>query len=238
MPSAQGYQSITPHLPFATPQPAAPIPQYAGARPTPSYQQPIIHQAPVGYKAPQPVEVYILNDHANASIPPEIREQFQRDEHGRVLFFTAPPINVEPVVHRPGRALGHSAQYLADKAKRDAKIAAKRKAEAANAAEREEAAKKARIEAEAKFKKQVNELGTKAMKALENQLAYAVKKEYESLFDGKDVQGGIAKQLDALADVQQKTAEKNHEREIRERQQKTKERTTVTGMTVNLEEKA
>jgi len=44
------------------------------------------------YKTPQPIEAWSLNDAANASIPPDIRSQFLRDAAGRILFFTAPPV--------------------------------------------------------------------------------------------------------------------------------------------------
>lgn len=95
------------HTPLA-PASIAPAARYAPAMP----------QYSTNYKAPQPVEVWHLNDAANASIPPDIREQFERDEYGRVLFFTAPPLDmaggVSSVAH-----LGHSARYLAAKLKRE-----------------------------------------------------------------------------------------------------------------------
>ncbi|KAF2470470.1 Bromodomain-containing protein [Lindgomyces ingoldianus] len=237
MPASQpsGYQAITPHLTFSTPQAPAAMPQYATPRPAPSYQQPVVHQAPVGYKAPQPVEVYTLNDHANASIPPEIREQFQRDDQGRVLFFTAPPLNTSHIVKKEGSALGHSAGYLAAKAKRDALIAAKRKAQEADAAEREETAKKARFEAEEKFKRDVAELGIKAMRALENQLAAATKRDFETLY-GEDAPRALRKQLDQLTEVQRITMMQNQEREKRFEKEKKGSPTPITGMTVMLEE--
>jgi chromatin structure-remodeling complex subunit RSC1/2 len=62
------------------------------------------------------VEVYHLLDSANASIPPDIRAQFHRDEHDRVLFFTAPPIDASPIP-KSARTLGHSIRYLAAKAR-------------------------------------------------------------------------------------------------------------------------
>lgn len=95
------------HTPLALAS-IAPAARYAPAMP----------QYSTNYKAPQPVEVWHLNDAANASIPPDIREQFERDEYGRVLFFTAPPLDtaggVTSVAH-----LGHSARYLAAKLKRE-----------------------------------------------------------------------------------------------------------------------
>jgi chromatin structure-remodeling complex subunit RSC1/2 len=68
------------------------------------------------YNPPRPVEVYHLSDAANASIPPDIRAQFHRDEQDHILFFTAPPLDVP---HIPGAAkkLGHSIKYLAAKAR-------------------------------------------------------------------------------------------------------------------------
>lgn len=206
--------------------------QFATPRPAPAYQQPL--QAPVGYKAPQPVEVYILNDHANASIPQEIREQFHRDEHGRVLFFTAPPLNTT-AAKKDGQVLGHSARYLAAKAERDARIAAKRKADEANATAREEQAKKARAEEAERFRKETAELSAKAVKAWENQLALATKQDLEALFNSEDSVDGIRKRLDDLAVIQKATITKNQKREARLQQQQNASRAPVTGMTVWLE---
>ncbi|KAF2122046.1 chromatin structure-remodeling complex protein rsc1 [Lophiotrema nucula] len=230
-----GYQNITPHPSFAA-QPAAPLSQYTAPRPAPAYQQPLQHQTSVGYKAPQPVEVYILNDHANASIPPEIREQFQRDEQGRVLFFTAPPINSSQIVQKEGSALGHSARYLAAKKKRDELRAAKRKAEEVQAPEREAAAKKAREEAGVQFNKSVHDLGKKAVQALEDQLAQATVRELEGLLSGKEVKSVLEKQIDQLTEVQRVTIARNREREARLAREKAGRKEPVRGMTVALEE--
>ncbi|KAL7619975.1 hypothetical protein AAE478_010523 [Parahypoxylon ruwenzoriense] len=90
---------------------------------------PVVHAQVNAYNPPRPVEVYHLDDALNAKIPQEIREQFQRDEAGRVLFFTQPPLD------RPHRGLssesadlGHSARYLADRARETEDRRAKRKA--------------------------------------------------------------------------------------------------------------
>ncbi|KAF2704153.1 chromatin structure-remodeling complex protein rsc1 [Pleomassaria siparia CBS 279.74] len=238
VPQAPGYQPITPHLPFSTPQPAAHIPQFATPRPTPSYQQqPLVQQAPVGYKAPQPIEVYTLNDHANASIPPEIREQFQRDAQGRVLFFTAPPLNVSTIVSRPGKQLGHSARYMAAKAEREAARAAKRKADEANAATREDEAKKARIDAAAKFQQEVRGLSARAMSAWEEQLLLATKKDFETVFNMADSADGIAKRLDDLLQLQKVSIARKKEHETRLEQQRNRLHIPITGMTISLEDK-
>lgn len=177
-----------------------------------------------------------MNDHANASIPQDIREQFQRDEKGRVLFFTAPPLNVDQPLNKEGRVLGHSARYLAAKAKKDAMKAAKRKADEANVSEREEAAKKAKADEEAKFKKAVTELSVKALHALEDQLAAATKIDLEGVFNGQ-TKDGVAKLLDELTEAQKIAVQTELEREIHNREREAARRITITGMTARLEEK-
>ena len=233
-PQAPSYQPITPHVPF-TPQPAAPMQQYQTPRPAPGYQQPYA-QPPPGYKAPPPVEVYILNDHANASIPQDIRKQFQTDEKGRVLFFTAPPLNVSQPWTKDGRALGHSAAYLAARARREKAKAEKRKADAAGATEREEAVKKAKREDDKKMQKAIVDLGAKAIKALEDQLASATKSELQTLFNDQ-TRDGIEKVVDELLEKQARAIMTNMNREVHLQQWEKEKRSVVTGMTARLEEK-
>jgi chromatin structure-remodeling complex subunit RSC1/2 len=235
-PQSTGYQAITPSLPLSTPQLPAAIPQYATPRAPPSYQQPVMQQPPGGYRAPQPVEVYVLPDHANASIPADVREQFQRDEQGRVLFFTAPPANDPGFVKEEGQALGHSARYLAMRAKRDAQRAAKRKADEAGAAEREDAAKKIREEAEEQLNKDIAALRVRAIDVLGDQLAFATKSEMQALL-GNGNTGALAKSLDRLADVQSDAVSKRLARDAKLEQQKAASQRPITGMTVRLEEK-
>jgi chromatin structure-remodeling complex subunit RSC1/2 len=182
------------------------------------------------------VEVFVLNDHANLSIPQEIREQFQRDEKGRVLFFTAPPLNVDQPLSKDGRTIGHSARYLAAKAKKDAMKAAKRKAEESGATEREEAAKRAKTDEEKKFEQAVSELGAKTLKALEDQLAVATKTELEASFNGKTKEG-LDSVLDRLTEVQKLAMQRKMERELHVLNREAAKRTSVTGMTARLEEK-
>lgn len=205
-------------------------------RPTPGYQQPYLQQMPPNYKAPQPVEVYVMADHANNSIPLEIREQFQCDEKGRVLFFTAPPLNIEQPLTKDGRTIGHSARYLAAKAKKEAMKAAKRKAGEASIDEAKQAAKRAKAVEEVQFKKAVSDLNTKALKALEDQLAVATKSDLATLFNGQ-TEEGIAKVLDQLTLVQSATVQKELERELHALEKEENRRVTVTGMTARLEEK-
>ena len=66
------------------------------------------------YNPPRPPEVFtIADDEINRSIPEQVRNQFQRDETGRVLFFTAPPGQLENNgLTKRGAALGHTSRYL------------------------------------------------------------------------------------------------------------------------------
>ena len=71
--------------------------------------------APSGnmYNPPRPPEVYTLPDAVNDTVPEEVRRQFRCDSAGRVLFFTAPPLDRTGKPLSPGSAgLGHSAKYL------------------------------------------------------------------------------------------------------------------------------
>ncbi|POR35458.1 Chromatin structure-remodeling complex subunit RSC1 [Tolypocladium paradoxum] len=66
------------------------------------------------YNPPRPPEVYTLPDNVNEALPPPLRQGFQHDGAGRVLFFTAPPLDRSHKGLSPGSAaLGHSVKYLA-----------------------------------------------------------------------------------------------------------------------------
>ena len=68
-------------------------------------------------------QVYVMTDAANASISLETRKQFPCDDHGRVLWFTTPPLNhttgpVEVVSPKDGKPLSHTPEYNVAKEKR------------------------------------------------------------------------------------------------------------------------
>lgn len=86
-------------------------------------------QPQLGYNAPRSIEVYHLADAVDAQIPEETRSQLQRDEAGRVLFFTQPPLKrAHTGLSAESAALGHSARYLADRARETEDRRAKRRA--------------------------------------------------------------------------------------------------------------
>lgn len=96
------------------------VPQY-NQGPPPAVQRPPMAQAPNNvmpsanmYNPPRPPEVYTLLDPVNDALPVEVRKQFLHDNNGRVLFFTAPPLDRPSKGLSPESAkLDHSARYLA-----------------------------------------------------------------------------------------------------------------------------
>ena len=109
---------------------------------------PNIHGQPNAYNPPRPVEVYHLEDAVNTRVPSEIRDQFQCDESGHILFFTQPPLDrVHRGIASESAGLGHSIRYLADRAREVEDRRAKRKAR--DELRKEEEAKRRAAEQEA-----------------------------------------------------------------------------------------
>jgi chromatin structure-remodeling complex subunit RSC1/2 len=80
------------------------------------------------YNPPRPPEVYTLPDNVNEFLPATVRREFQHDEAGRVLFFSAAPLDRSCSGLSPASAgLGHSAKYLAGREKWLAEREKKRK---------------------------------------------------------------------------------------------------------------
>ena len=154
------------------------------------------------YRDPPPIEVYTLPDHANLSIPMEVREQYQRDEFGRVLFFTTPPVAVEDKKAGMG---GHSVRYLAARARREEMLKQKRKERDEKREEEERVAKKARVAAEEHVEGEIEALKRRALGVLEQQLAASVKGRLGDVEVGR------------LSEVQKKVREREAEAEENER---------------------
>jgi chromatin structure-remodeling complex subunit RSC1/2 len=119
-PSSYNAQPTSTGQPFASRVPQASRHVATTAQ---TYQQPASASAAASsYQAQQPAqrhpEVYVMSDAANSSIPLSIRQQFPCDDHGRVLWFTTPPLNNPPglaevVSGRDGKVLAHTPEYLA-----------------------------------------------------------------------------------------------------------------------------
>ncbi|KAF2144424.1 uncharacterized protein K452DRAFT_356624 [Aplosporella prunicola CBS 121167] len=229
--------TLTPHTSFTAPAPT-PLPTntYATTMPSTIYaQQALRHQPLGGYKPPQTIEVYRLDDHTNSTIPPAIRDQFQQDELGRVLFFTAPPLDALPPA-KPGRALGHSAQFLAAKARRESLLRAKRAREEAERPERERAAKRARREEGEAFARSVQGLMGRATRALEDQVASAARSEFGTLFGGEGEGEKLEREIERLVGLQRGVRERERGVEEMRRRRVEREGVRLVGTTVLLED--
>jgi chromatin structure-remodeling complex subunit RSC1/2 len=120
------HQMTNPIIPYDPSQRLAPSPARNSITTVPS---PGGHLQANTYNPPRPIEVYKLDDATNDSIPADVREQFVRDESGHVLFFTQPPLDrAHRGVSMESADLGHSARYLADRARGIQERRAKRKA--------------------------------------------------------------------------------------------------------------
>ncbi|MCJ1471601.1 hypothetical protein MMC13_000241 [Lambiella insularis] len=114
-------------------------------------------------------EVYILPDQANAAIPEDIREQFQRDDEGHVLFFNKPPLDVLPPAKKGG-VEGHSVKYVAAKLRRKLLLKQKRKADAAELQEAEAQSKKQKLDEGIQIAEDLESLERKAILAFVKQM--------------------------------------------------------------------
>lgn len=131
------------------------------------------------YRDPPPIEVYVLPDHANLSIPREIRQRYHQDAAGRVLFFTAPPVpNPPEPISETNQPRRHTVRYVAEKARRAGLIAKKRKEREDRQAEAT-ATNKVRRNDEREISEQLDFLKGRALALLGHQLALSVATELE-----------------------------------------------------------
>ena len=133
----QHHRPVHPAPPSMTParQPMAPTPNIA------ALPHANAHTGHV-YNVPRGPEVFTLAENVDAAIPKEVREQFQRDENDRVLFFTAPPLaRPENRVAEQYSGLGHSVSHLASiKQLREERARKRKERDEAIAREQQEAA--------------------------------------------------------------------------------------------------
>lgn len=87
--------------------------QHYASRPPPAIMHAQPGQPSNAYNPPRPPEVYTLPEPINDALPRDVREGFERDREGRVLFFTAPPLDRSNKLAPTSAELGHSIKYLA-----------------------------------------------------------------------------------------------------------------------------
>jgi chromatin structure-remodeling complex subunit RSC1/2 len=133
--------------------------------------------------APRPVEVFHLSDAANAAIPEDIRDQFHCDDHGRVLFFSAPPVDFIP---SSKQKLGHSLKYLATKEEHQKKVEERKRKLADERMEREDAAKRQRAAVESELAGRAEALTGKAVETLVQRIVTGTDQLYGYLHRPRD----------------------------------------------------
>ena len=229
-PAPPNYPPHTPQSRFAPP----PLPPHLAQQystphpPNYGYNQPTGNRGsnPANaYNPPRPVEVYHLGDSANHSIPEEIRQQFHRDEHGRILFFTAPPLDIRPPSGSNGQPLGHSVKYLAEKVRRADEVREKRKRALHEKEEAEEAAKKAKRKEQEELSSKVAELRVRALGILDQQIEEGTLEIWKAVYGDNWREGG----KDEMARKKQLQEEEEKKKErIRESQRKRAEEERVS----------
>ncbi|CAO1602886.1 hypothetical protein XANCAGTX0491_006484 [Xanthoria calcicola] len=136
----------------------------------------------------RPHEVFRLSEQANAQIPEEIRQQYQQDEHGNVLFFTAPPVDVLPPT-KEGSAMGHTARYLAEKLRRKIAMKKKRMAQGLPEDSEEPEPKKVKPEFDEGLAGQIQTLRDEALQVMIDQMQDGTEAIYRNIYGTQSEQG-------------------------------------------------
>ena len=162
--------------------------------------------------------IFHLPDNANQAIPEEIRNEFQQDAQGHVLWWDAPPVDTLPPV-KPKSAIAHTAKYLGDKIRAKRIATEKRKAEGLPIEEEDQhkrPAKLAKQNPDEGFERQIKELRVKALWKWNDQMQAGIDVIYKSLY-GEHWEEGKAIELEKLAKLQ--ADEKRRQAEMAEHQQ-------------------
>jgi len=203
--------------------------QHAHTAPRPVMQPSTSHNSSNNaYNPPRQIEVYTLADQANASIPPEIREQFHHDEFGRVIFFTAPPLVANPLVEEQ-QDLGHSLKYLADKARNKEADDNKRKARENDLEQMaNDRLKRMKVDADGK-RTGITQLKLKAMVDWCDEMDNGTDQIFKNLY-GEDWQEAKKLKLEEIAVAQEEaTARSQQYKTDREERRRKREDVPITG---------
>ncbi|KAL8658396.1 MAG: hypothetical protein Q9226_001040 [Calogaya cf. arnoldii] len=182
----------------------------------------------------RPHEVFRLSDQANAQIPNEIRQQYQQDEHGNVLFFTAPPVDVLPPT-KEGSAMGHTARYLAEKLRRKMAMKQKRMAEGLPEDFEERQPKKRRAKFNEDLTGQIQTMRDEALQVLIDQMQDGTEAIYRDIYGSQWEQGAsfeVARTAKHQAEARERLAaavDLSHKKEETET-------VTMTGTGVHLDD--
>ncbi|KAL8873801.1 MAG: hypothetical protein Q9174_000787 [Haloplaca sp. 1 TL-2023] len=182
----------------------------------------------------RPHEIFRLSEQANAQIPEEVRKNYQQDEQGNVLFFTAPPVDILPPT-KEGSAMGHTARYLAEKLRRKMALEEKRKAEGLPEDYEEPKPKKVKQEIDGATSRQIKSLKDKALRMLIDQMQEGTDALYKDLY-GSQWQEGAAFETARRVERQAEAARVAAALAESERQRKEDETVSLTGTGVYLDD--
>ncbi|KAI4290118.1 MAG: hypothetical protein L6R35_000606 [Caloplaca aegaea] len=182
----------------------------------------------------RPYEVFRLSEQANAQIPDDVRQLYQQDEQGNVLFFTAPPVDVLPST-KEGYALGHTARYLAEKLRRKIALKEKRKAEGLPEDFEEPKPKKIASTVDENLGGQIHEMRDQAMQLLIDQMQQGTEALYNSLY-GPEWEEGARLEAARTKQRQDETRRKQAALAENERKRMESESVTLTGKRIYLDD--
>ncbi|KAF2148858.1 Bromodomain-containing protein [Myriangium duriaei CBS 260.36] len=211
-------QQYPPHTPSTIPDQSQQLRTAQSQQPQAQLQSGVVPSNPylradaASYRGPPPIEVYTLPEAANYSIPVEIRSLFQRDEADRVLFFTAPPSFSEDETLKPLHLsktssstsenvnLGHSARYLAAKARRAEELARKkadyeREKEGQHELQRKRKANDRRIS-----QQEVERLKRRAVQQLQDSLGQSMAGDIRAMY-GRDWEREVGRRVEEVGSV-------------------------------------
>ena len=186
------------------------------------------------YNTPRPSEVFHLPESANAAIPSDIREQFQRDDKGNVLFFTTPPVDVLPTVNE-GSAVGHTARYLANKLRR--KMAREEERKAAGLPEGDDlpAAKKLRATSTTPSRHEIEGLRDRGLELLIDQMNQGTEQIYMNIY-GEQWEEGMRYEQEKLGKAQEEARARAAELEASARKLREQDQTSLRSTSLYLDD--
>ncbi|KAL8641342.1 MAG: hypothetical protein Q9228_001838 [Teloschistes exilis] len=182
----------------------------------------------------RPHEIFRLSEQANAQIPEEVRKRYQQDEHGNVLFFTAPPVDVlQPT--KEGSAVAHTARYLAEKLRRKIALKEKRKAEGLPEDYEEPKPKRVKTEADENVDDKVKNMREKALRMLIDQMQEGTDAIYKDLY-GEHWKEGAEFEAARRIERQEEARKKNAALAESARKRKENKTVSLTGTRVYLDD--
>lgn len=182
----------------------------------------------------RPHEIFRLSEQANAQIPEKLRQLYQQDEYGNVLFFTAPPVDVLPPT-KEGSAVGHTARYLAEKLRRKMASREKRKAEGLPEDYEEPKPKRASPAVEGNLAGQIHHMRDEAFQLMIDQMQEGTRAIYKGLY-GLEWEKGAKYEVTKTAQRQAEARKQQAALEESERKRKESETVSLTGTGVYLDD--